>query len=82
MNLSVSIPKTELSIIVLLFFETEYDPLMGTTHYETWFDACYRFSEQWSLQHAFEILYKQAVNDGFNEIDAAFESMAALGIYT
>ena len=50
--------------------------------YETWFDACYRFSEQWSLQHAFEILYKQAVNDGFNEIDAAFESMAALGIYT
>ena len=49
---------------------------------ETWFDACYRFSEQWSLQHAFEILYKQAVNDGFNEIDAAFESMAALGIYT
>ena len=50
--------------------------------YETWFDACYRFSEQWSLQHAFEILYKQAVNDGFNEIDAAFESMAVLGIYT
>ena len=50
--------------------------------YETWFDACYRFSEQWSLQHAFEILYKQAVTDGFNEIDAAFESMAALGIYT
>ena len=50
--------------------------------YETWFDACYRFSEQWSLQHAFEILYKQDVNDGFNEIDAAFESKAALGIYT
>tara|TARA_Y100001972_G_C7647467_1_gene325447 strand:- start:666 stop:857 length:192 start_codon:yes stop_codon:yes gene_type:complete len=50
--------------------------------YETWFDACYRFSEQWSLEHAFEILYKQAVNDGFSEIDAAFESMAALGIYT
>ena len=50
--------------------------------YETWFDACYRYSEQWSLEDAFELLYKQAIEDGFREVDAAFESIAALGIYS
>jgi len=50
--------------------------------YETWYDACYRYSEQWCLGCTFELLYKQAIEDGFNEVDAAFESMAVLGIYS
>ena len=49
---------------------------------ETWYDAARRYSEQWQLDHVFELLYNQAVLEGFNDIDAAFESMSALGIYT
>jgi len=48
---------------------------------ESWFEAARRFSEQWQLDHVFELLYKQAIEEGFNDTDAAFESMAALGIY-
>ena len=48
---------------------------------ESWFEAARRYSEQWKLDHVFEMLYKQAIVDGFNDTDAAFESMIALGIY-
>ncbi len=49
---------------------------------ETWFEAARRYSEQWQLDHVFELLYNQAIKEGFNDTDAAFESMSALGIYT
>lgn len=49
---------------------------------ETWFEAARRYSEQWQLDHVFELLYNQAIVEGFSDIDAAFESMSALGIYT
>jgi hypothetical protein len=49
---------------------------------ESWYDAALRYSEQWQLDHVFDLLYNQAIEDGFSDVDAVFESMSTLGIYT
>ena len=48
---------------------------------ESWFEAARRYSEQWKLNHVLYLLFIDIVNEGFNDTDAAFESMIALGIY-